>query len=143
MSQNVIHGVSLFTEHDIYLFKEGTHFRLYEKLGSHLMSVDGKEGTLFAVWAPNARKVSVVGDFNGWDRKAHPLTVRLDGSGIWEGFVPGLGQGTVYKYHIVSSVHGRHLEKGDPFALAWEVPPKSASVVWDLGHSWSDAAWIS
>jgi len=143
MSGNVIHGVSLLTEHDIYLFKEGTHFRLYEKLGSHPMTVDGQEGTLFAVWAPNARQVSVIGDFNGWDRKSHPMTVRLDGSGIWEGFVPGLGSGTVYKYHITSRVHGKHLEKADPFAMAWEIPPRSASVVWNLDFKWNDADWMA
>jgi 1,4-alpha-glucan branching enzyme len=143
MSGNVIHGVSQLTEHDIYLFKEGTHFRLYEKLGSHPMTVDGQAGTLFAVWAPNARQVSVIGDFNGWDRKSHPMTVRLDGSGIWEGFVPGLGSGTVYKYHITSRVHGKHLEKADPFAMAWEIPPRSASVVWDLGFTWNDADWMA
>ncbi|GFK93638.1 1,4-alpha-glucan branching enzyme GlgB [Fundidesulfovibrio magnetotacticus] len=143
MTPNVLHGVSLLTDHDIYLFKEGTHFRLYEKLGSHTMTVDGMEGTLFAVWAPNARKVSVIGDFNGWDRKAHPMSARLDGSGIWECFAPGVGQGTVYKYHITSRHHGRHLEKGDPFAFAWEVPPRSASVVWKLDHQWKDAAWMA
>jgi 1,4-alpha-glucan branching enzyme len=143
MSAQVIHGVSLFTDHDIYLFKEGTHFRLYEKLGAHLLTVDGQDGTLFAVWAPNARKVSVVGDFNGWDRKAHPLSVRPDGSGVWEGFVPGLGQGTIYKYHITSRRYGQHLEKGDPFARAWEVAPKSASVVWGLDHAWKDEAWMA
>ena len=142
MSEHVIHGVSLFTDHDIYLFKEGTHFRLYDKLGSHPMAVDGRDGVLFAVWAPNARKVSVVGDFNGWDRKAHPLAARLDGSGVWEGFVPGVGQGAVYKYHITSRQYGRHLEKGDPFARAWEVPPRSASVVWKLDHAWDDGAWM-
>ncbi|WP_027189390.1 1,4-alpha-glucan branching protein GlgB [Fundidesulfovibrio putealis] len=142
MPGHVIHGVSLLTDHDIYLFKEGTHFRLYEKLGAHLMTVDGQQGTLFAVWAPNARKVAVIGDFNRWDRKAHPLSVRLDGSGIWEGFVPGIGQSTVYKYHIVSRQNGKHLEKADPFALACEVPPKSASVVWSLDHAWNDEAWM-
>jgi len=143
MTPSVLHGVSLLTEHDIYLFKEGTHFRLYEKLGSHPMTVDGLEGTLFAVWAPNARKVSVIGDFNGWNRQTHPMTVRLDGSGIWECFIPGVGQGTVYKYHITSRHHGKHLEKGDPFAFAWEVPPRSASVVWKLDNAWNDAPWLA
>jgi 1,4-alpha-glucan branching enzyme len=143
MAGQVIHGVSLLTDHDIYLFKEGTHFRLYEKLGAHIMRAQGQDGVLFAVWAPNARKVSVIGDFNGWDRKAHPLSARLDGSGIWEGFVPGVGQGTVYKYHVTSRHHGKHLEKADPFALAWEVPPRSASVVWSLDHAWGDEEWMA
>ncbi|WP_243311842.1 1,4-alpha-glucan branching protein GlgB [Fundidesulfovibrio agrisoli] len=144
MAANVTHGVSLLTDHDIYLFKEGSHFRLYDKLGSHPLCVDGQEGTLFAVWAPNARKVSVMGDFNGWNTRSHPLSPRLDSSGIWEGFVPGVGQGAVYKYHITSNNGGQKLEKGDPFALAWEVAPKSASVVWKLDdYRWKDAAWMA
>ena len=143
MAGNVIHGVSLFTDHDIYLFKEGTHYRLYDKLGSHPMTVDGREGTLFAVWAPNAREVAVIGDFNGWNRSSHPMTVRLDGSGIWECFIPGVGQGTVYKYHMVSRQYGKHLEKADPFSLAWEIPPRTASVVWKLDYAWNDEEWMA
>jgi len=143
MSGHVIHGVSLLADHDIYLFKEGTHFRLYDKLGAHLLTVDGEQGTLFAVWAPNASGVCVIGDFNGWNREAHPLSVRLDGSGIWEGFVPGVGRGALYKYSIISRKGGRCLEKGDPMALAWELPPKSASVVWDLDHAWQDDGWMA
>ncbi|MFO7733138.1 MAG: 1,4-alpha-glucan branching enzyme, partial [Candidatus Aminicenantes bacterium] len=84
----VVHGPSLLTDQDIYLFKEGNQFRLYDKLGAHVLEVEGRRGTLFAVWAPNAKRVSVVGNFNGWDPKAHPLAARWDGSGIWEGFVP-------------------------------------------------------
>jgi len=141
-SANVRHGVSLLTEHDIYLFKEGNHFGLYEKLGSHLMTVDKVQGTLFAVWAPNAANVSVVGDFNGWNRDSHPLAVRHDGSGIWEGFIPALGQGTLYKYFITSR-HRHHAgEKGDPFAFHWETPPRTASIVWDLQANWNDKAWM-
>jgi len=142
MNSSVIHDVSLLTEHDIYLFKEGNHFGLYEKLGSHLMTVDKVQGTLFAVWAPNAAKVSVVGDFNGWNRESHPLAVRHDGSGIWEGFIPALGQGTLYKYFIVSRQRHHAGEKGDPFAFHWETPPRTASVVWDLAHTWNDKAWM-
>jgi 1,4-alpha-glucan branching enzyme len=139
---NVVHGVSLLTDHDIYLFKEGNHFGLYEKLGSHLITVKGVPGTLFAVWAPNAAKVSVIGDFNDWDRESHQLSVRHDGSGIWEGFIPGLTQGTLYKYFIVSRHRHHQGEKGDPFAFSWETPPRTASLVWDLGYEWNDKAWM-
>lgn len=139
---DVIHGPSLLTGHDIYLFKEGRHIRLYRKLGSHPMAVQGKPGTLFAVWAPNARYVAVVGDFNAWDPGAHPLAARPDGSGVWEGFVPGVGVGALYKYHIASRHNGYTEEKGDPFAYHWEIPPKTASVVWDLTYRWTDADWM-
>ena len=132
---------SLLTDHDIYLFKEGTHFRLYNKLGAHLTTVDGIDGTFFAVWAPNAERVSLVGDFNGWDQASHPLTPRQDDSGIWEAFVPGLGQGTIYKYHIDSRHNDYSVNKGDPFAFFWELPPNTASVVWDLDYDWGDDAW--
>lgn len=138
----VIYGKSLLTDHDIYLFKEGNHFGLYEKLGSHVMTIDGVAGTLFAVWAPNAANVSVIGDFNGWNRESHHLSVRYDGSGIWEGFIPGLGQGTIYKYFITSQHDEHQGEKGDPFAFFWETPPRTASVVWDLSYTWSDKNWM-
>ena len=137
----VCHGPSLLTEHDIYLFKEGNHFRLFEKLGSHLQIQDGSQGTQFAVWAPNAKGVSVVGDFNGWNKKSHPLAARWDGSGIWEGFIPGVGAGDLYKYSI-SPKKGPPLEKGDPFAFRWEEPPRTASVVWDLDYKWKDSGWM-
>jgi 1,4-alpha-glucan branching enzyme len=139
----VRHDVSLITDHDIYLFKEGNHFNLHDKLGSHLMTVDRKQGTLFAVWAPNAEKVSVIGDFNGWNKKSHPLSARWDGSGIWEGFIPDIGHGTVYKYYIVSRYNKYNVEKSDPFALHCEVPPKTASIVWDLSYEWNDSEWMS
>jgi len=138
----VRYGISLLTDHDIYLFKEGNHFTLYEKLGSHLMIVDGTTGTLFAVWAPNAARVSVVGDFNGWNKTTHHLSVRHDGSGIWEGFIPGVVQGALYKYHIVSRHRSHEAEKGDPFAFSWETPPRTSSMVWDLTHDWDDHAWM-
>ena len=133
-AQKIIQGVSLFTDHDIYLFKEGNHFTLHNKLGAHIMTVEGKHGTLFAVWAPNAEKVSVIGDFNGWDKQSHPLAARWDGSGIWEGFIPDIGHGTVYKYHITSLHNNYEVEKCDPFAFHCETPPKTASVVWDLEY---------
>ena len=132
-----------FTDTDIYLFKEGNHFRLYDNLGAHLGSEDGKSGTRFAVWAPNAHYVSVVGDFNGWDAGANPLRIRSDGSGIWEGFIPGIHNGTVYKYHIASSVDGYIVDKGDPFAFFWEEPPRTASKVWDLAYLWGDGDWMA
>ncbi|MEN6440487.1 MAG: 1,4-alpha-glucan branching protein GlgB [Syntrophobacter sp.] len=141
-NSNVSH-FSLITEHDTYLFKQGNHFRLYEKLGSHLAVVDGVAGTYFAVWAPNAERVSVIGDFNGWNRDSHMLSVRWDGSGIFEGFIPGLGNGTVYKYHIVSRENGYRVDKGDPFAVHWETPPRTASIVWDIQYDWNDQGWMS
>ena len=136
-------GFSLITEHDTYLFKEGNHFRLYEKMGSHLVNVDGVEGTFFAVWAPNALKVSVIGDFNAWDRETHPLSVRWDGSGIWEGFIPALGRGSIYKYHIVSRENGYRVDKGDPYARHWETPPKTGSIIWDTAYDWNDGEWMA
>jgi 1,4-alpha-glucan branching enzyme len=139
---NVVYGVSLLTDHDVYLFKQGNHFRLYDKLGSHIVSAKGGQGTLFGVWAPNAASVSVIGDFNGWDRNSHHLRQRHDGSGIWEGFIPGIGQGTLYKYSIVSRYHHHQGEKGDPFAFAWETPPRTASIVWDLSFDWGDGEWM-
>ena len=139
--ENVLHGVSLLTDHDIYLFKEGNHFKLYEKLGSHVMTAGGVEGTLFAVWAPNAGGVSVVGDFNQWDKHAHALKVREDGSGIWEGFIPDVGHGTLYKY-LIRSRHHHEAEKGDPYAFSWEAPPRTASLVWNLDYHWEDGAWM-
>jgi 1,4-alpha-glucan branching enzyme len=139
---NVIHGVSLFTDHDIFLFKEGNHFKLYEKLGSHTMVVDGINGVYFAVWSPDALKVFVTGDFNGWNKESHPLSVRWDGSGIWEGFVPGIAKGTIYKFHIVSRYGNYKVDKGDPFAFFWELPPKTASRIWTLDFEWQDSEWM-
>ncbi len=141
---SVIYGPSLLTDRDIYLFKEGSHSRLYEKLGSHLMTVDGKAGVLFAVWAPNAEKVSVMGDFNGWNNASHQLAPLRDESGIWEGFVPGLGNSSLYKYHVVSRLGGYRVDKGDPYAFAWELSHKTgtASVVWDLRQEWNDQDWM-
>jgi 1,4-alpha-glucan branching enzyme len=142
MAGDAVHyEVNLLTEHDIFLFKEGTHGRLYQKLGSHLLTVDGVQGTHFAVWAPNAERVSVIGDFNRWDRHAHPLRARDDGSGIWEGFIPAVRQGALYKYWIASRYQGYQVDKGDPFAFRWEPPPQTAARVWDLDYSWGDEAW--
>jgi 1,4-alpha-glucan branching enzyme len=140
--ENVRYDVSLITDHDIYLFKEGNHFQLYDKLGSHVMSVGDTQGTYFAVWAPNANRVSVVGEFNGWVPETHPLKSREDASGIWEGFVSGVGQGALYKYHIVSNYNDYKVDKGDPYAYLWELSPKTATVVWELGYEWNDAEWM-
>jgi 1,4-alpha-glucan branching enzyme len=138
----VWHDVSLLTDYDIHLFKEGNHFRLHEKLGSHPIEAKGVKGTYFAVWAPNAEKVSVIGEFNGWDPRLHPLGVRWDGSGIWEGFIPGVEKGALYKYHIVSRHNAYRADKGDPFAFFWETPPKTSSIVWDLKYDWKDEEWM-
>jgi len=140
--ENVRYDVSLITDHDIYLFKEGNHFQLYDKLGSHVMSVGDTQGTYFAVWAPNANRVSVVGEFNGWVPETHPLKSREDASGIWEGFVSGVSQGALYKYHIVSNYNDYKVDKGDPYAYLWELSPKTATVVWELGYEWNDAEWM-
>ena len=131
------------TEHDVYLFKEGSHLRLYERLGSHPGIADGVAGCWFGVWAPNAARVSVVGDFNGWNRTSHRLGVRGDGSGVWECFVPGAKHGNCYKYFIESRHNGAAVEKGDPFAFAWEEPPRTASRIWAANHTWNDAQWMT
>jgi 1,4-alpha-glucan branching enzyme len=134
--------VSLLTDDDLYLFNEGTHFELYRKLGSHCLTTeDGTHGTYFAVWAPNARAVHVVGDFNGWNPQQHGLRPR-GSSGIWEGFLPGVGKGTLYKYRIHSQVGDYQVDKSDPFAVFHEVAPKTASIVWDLDYEWSDEEWM-
>ncbi len=135
-------GFSLLSEDDIYLFNEGNHFRLYDKLGAHIMTRDGRQGTAFAVWAPNAAQVSVIGDFNGWDNHRHLLRPRGQ-SGIWEGFIPGIGRSMPYKYFIQSNNENRQLEKADPFALHGEVAPKTASVIWDLEYDWGDESWMA
>jgi 1,4-alpha-glucan branching enzyme len=135
--------MTLFSDFDINLFKAGKHYKIYEKLGNHLVEHDGQQGVYFAVWAPNAKRVSVIGDFNNWNAESHILNIRFDGSGIWEGFVPNVGQGALYKYHIISNVHHQILTKTDPFAFHMETPPKTASVVWDINdHTWNDNDWI-
>ncbi|HEX3034748.1 MAG TPA: 1,4-alpha-glucan branching protein GlgB [Thermodesulfobacteriota bacterium] len=137
-----MNDITLITDHDIYLFKQGNHFKLYDKLGSRPMTVDGGQGAYFAVWAPNAERVSVMGDFNGWNKESHHLRVREDESGIWEGFIAGIGKGSSYKYHIASRYNNYRVDKGDPFAFHWETPPKTASVVWDLNYEWKDDEWM-
>src|SRR3989442_1048702 len=112
-SAAVRYDASLLTDEDLYLFNEGSHYRLQEKMGAHVIESKGVAGTAFSVWAPNARDVHVIGSFNGWDHRSHPLHPR-GSSGIWEGFIPGVGKGTVYKFHIVSNQHGHRVDKADP-----------------------------
>jgi 1,4-alpha-glucan branching enzyme len=139
---NQVQPYSLFTDFDIDLFKAGKHYRLHEKLGSHLLEVAGVKGIYYAVWAPTAKAVHVVGDFNYWQEGEHELLVRWDGSGIWEGFIPNIDKGTVYKYKITSNHNDIKTEKADPFALYCEKPPHTASVVWDLDYKWHDDSWM-
>jgi 1,4-alpha-glucan branching enzyme len=136
----------LLTDHDIYHFREGTYFRAYETLGAHVGvsgAAQGVAGTRFAVWAPNASSVSVIGDFNGWNRAAHPLTPRADSSGIWEAVIQAAPLGSLYKYHVASQQLGFATDKSDPYAFRTEVPPRTASVVWNLDYAWHDGAWMA
>jgi 1,4-alpha-glucan branching enzyme len=131
---------SPITDQDLYLFNEGTHFRLHEKLGAHPGEDGGREGTWFAVWAPEAEMVTVIGEFNAWDKRANPMAPRQR-SGIWEAFVPDVAPGVRYKYHVISRHRGYRADKADPFAFWAETPPQRASVVWDLDYEWWDADW--
>jgi 1,4-alpha-glucan branching enzyme len=140
-TSQAVWNFSLFSDEDIRNFQQGTHYRLYEHFGNHPLIVNDTKGTYFAVWAPNATFVSVVGHFNQWNTGAHPLKVRLDQSGIWEGFIPGIAQGEAYKYHI-HGFQGIRLDKGDPFARYWEKRPQTASIVWNIDHEWNDQQWM-
>jgi 1,4-alpha-glucan branching enzyme len=139
--QKSVWTYSLLTDFDIALFISGKHFRLYEKMGAHLLEINSTKGTYFAVWAPNAQEVGVMGNFNDWNRHSHQLYKRWDASGIWEGFIPKVGKGEVYKYYI-KGFDGTDIEKGDPYALRWEHPPQKASIVWDTEYTWKDKTWI-
>jgi 1,4-alpha-glucan branching enzyme len=139
---SLVKAFSLFTEFDITLFKSGKHYRLYEKFGAHILEHEGDTGTYFAVWAPSAKQVSVIGDFNFWSSDSHKLNVRWDSSGIWEGFIPNVGKGSLYKYHIESNNDGFVSQKADPFGRYCEIPPKTASVVWDDDFKWNDSNWL-
>lgn len=141
MNHQMLHGYTHLSEDDIYLFNEGNHFNLYDKLGARMMRLKGTDGVHFAVWAPNASAVSIVGDFNEWDIKSHPLKPR-GSSGIWEGFCTGLTRGSLYKYHIQSRHHGFKVAKTDPFALHCETPPRTASIVWEMDYDWNDRDWM-
>ncbi|MDE3178220.1 MAG: 1,4-alpha-glucan branching protein GlgB [Acidobacteriota bacterium] len=136
------YDVSLLTDDDLHLFNEGTHYRIYEKFGAHpAKDLAGGAGTYFAVWAPNAERVSITGDFNFWDKTNHPLQQR-GASGIWEGFVPGVEQGTKYKFQVYSRYGGYQIDKADPIGFWSEAAPQNASIVWDLKYAWSDARWM-
>jgi 1,4-alpha-glucan branching enzyme len=132
----------ILSDYDLYLMGEGSHYRKYEKLGSHVTEVGGVGGVHFAVWAPNAKCVSVIGDFNRWDGRRHPMRL-LVGSGIWEIFVPEIGEGELYKFDIRSKYHNYRAVKADPYGFSFEVRPKSASIVRDInGYRWTDASWV-
>ncbi len=141
MPDTVTSTPQLLTENDLYLFNEGSHYRIYDKMGAHLVSHEGQSGAVFSVWAPNARSVSVVGAFNDWDPKTHRINPR-GSSGIWEGFIAGAKHGDLYKFHIESRQHGYRVDKADPVGIWHEKPPRTASVLWDLNYEWHDAEWM-
>ena len=143
LSDGSYREVETLSERDVYLFREGTHGRLYEKLGAHAGAIDGIEGVHFAVWAPNALAVSVIGEFNGWHPGAHHLYPRHDGSGVWESFVPGVAPGLLYRFRVVSRLNGHTVEKSDPFAFATEGHPGTASRITTLEYAWHDAEWMA
>lgn len=132
---------TILSDEDVRNFQHGTHYRLYEKFGSHVRTVNDQEGMYFAVWAPNATSVSVIGNFNHWKNFEYNLYPRWDKSGIWEGFIPGFKNGEVYKYHIVG-YKGIETDKGDPFAHFWEMRPQTASIAWNLNYEWNDKEWM-
>jgi 1,4-alpha-glucan branching enzyme len=134
--------MTLMSDEDVYLFNEGSHFHLYRQLGAHPVIRNGMAGTWFSVWAPDAEQVSVIGSFNDWKKGAHPL-YRREKSGIWEGFIPEVGKGTLYKFQIRSRFNGYEVEKTDPFAFFNEIPPKTASIVWELDYTWRDEQWMA
>ncbi|HEY5408104.1 MAG TPA: 1,4-alpha-glucan branching protein GlgB [Ginsengibacter sp.] len=140
-STKPVWNYSLFTDEDLENFRNGTHYSLYKKFGSHPLKVLEKEGYYFSVWAPNATKVNVIGDFNNWNNESHPLFVRLEQSGIWEGFIPDIKEYTSYKYYI-DGFEGAKLYKGDPYANYWEVRPGTASKTVNLAHKWIDDEWM-
>ena len=142
METTIRYDFSLLTEYDIHLFKQGRHFRLFEKLGAHPMSGEGQEGVYFAVWAPNAKGVCVAGTFNHWNTTALPLQCRTDGSGIWEGVVSNVMGGDLYKF-IINGANGDVFEKADPFARYAEPAPGTASIVWDSTYTWEDTLWLT
>jgi 1,4-alpha-glucan branching enzyme len=140
-STKPVWNYSLFSDEDISNFQNGTHYHLYDIFGSHAREVLGTKGYYFAVWAPNATAVSVIGNFNHWKPDEHPLFVRLEKSGIWEGFIPHVKRGEIYKYHI-RGFNNSETVKGDPFGHFWEQRPKTATITWDLDYTWKDGNWM-
>jgi 1,4-alpha-glucan branching enzyme len=140
-STGPVWNYSLFSDQQITNYQNGTNYKLYESFGSHEIEVLGVKGFYFAVWAPNATEVSVTGNFNDWKRNTHPLFVRLDNSGIWEGFIPNFKKGDAYKYAI-KGYQGVEIDKGDPFANFWEMKPATASISWDMQYTWQDTEWM-
>jgi 1,4-alpha-glucan branching enzyme len=140
-TSNRVWNYSLLTDEDVKNYQQGTHYTLYKKFGSHSLQVNGKWGMYFCVWAPNGTAVSVIGNFNDWNKGEYKLYPRWDNSGIWEGFIPGFKLGEAYKYHIVG-YHGRETDKGDPFAHFWERRPQTATITWDLYYEWKDQEWM-
>ncbi|CAN5213748.1 1,4-alpha-glucan branching protein GlgB [soil metagenome] len=132
---------SLFSDEEITNYQNGTHYSLYTKFGAHRLNLLNTEGYYFSVWAPNATAVSVFGNFNNWNKDEYLLFVRLDKSGVWEGFIPGIEKGDSYKFHI-KGYQGTELDKGDPYANFWELRPGTASIAWDLDHQWNDSKWM-
>jgi len=141
-TQKSVWNYSRFSDEDIRNFQNGTHYRLYDFFGAHEVEVLGTKGYYFSVWAPNATFVSVIGNFNDWNVDSHPLFVRLERSGIWEGFIPNLPKGEVYKYHI-HGYKGKRLDKGDPYGFFWEKRPKTATITWNLDYNWQDDDWMN
>ena len=141
LAPNVRYDISCLTDQDVYLFNEGSNYRIYEKLGAHQIS-GNQPGVCFSVWAPNAREVSIIGEFNEWNTHSHPLRARGT-SGIWEGFIPGIDKGTLYKFHVRSNQHGFVADKTDPFGVYHEKAPRTASIVWDLDYQWGDQDWMT
>jgi 1,4-alpha-glucan branching enzyme len=140
-SNQPVWNYSLFSDEDVRNFQNGTHYSLYKLMGNKQITVNDTPGSYFAVWAPNATFLSVTGDFNHWNKESHPLKVRSDNSGIWEGFIPNVGAGEAYKYHL-HGFKGIRLDKGDPYANFWETRPKTASITWQTDYEWQDAEWM-
>jgi len=139
--QTVVYDFSLLTDDDLHWFNEGTHRHLYEKLGAHPVERAGLRGAYFAVWAPSAEQLHVMGDFNSWKKTSHALQ-RRGSSGIWEGVVPGAEVGTRYKFYVTSRQRGYRVDKADPFSFCCEMPPSTASLIWDMEYPWSDQDWM-
>ena len=140
-STKPVWNYSLFTDTDIRNYQNGNLYNGYQLFGNHATEVLNTQGFYFSVWAPNATEVAVVGDFNNWQTGKHPLFVRLDSSGIWEGFIPNFKKGDAYKYHI-KGYKGVAIDKGDPYANYWEVRPQTASKSWNMQYNWDDGEWM-